>query len=350
MLHIPPPNVPIVTGATAITNATKGATFILVFNEAIWMGTHLEHSLLNPNQMRHHGITVQDNPYANESLQLQALDDEFSNPLQNGGIIIVFNTRTPTAHELATCAHVVLSSPAPWNPCDVQQFPTHHDEEGETIMHEIARLSMFDLSTLDFKRISVSRALADRLVSPVRVNEVHTNDSTGLDVPLVRIFTSKERHIGVSAKELSEQWFIGLAQAHNTIKVTTQNCTRSALLPLSRRYCSDRVFEKPLLRGDFKMDTMDVRSKSLDDNRYAQIIANKDFFAVAYLTTNKSNAGESLLCFIHEYGRPEKLTRTVRSQDRVHGKCSKICDRLPYRPNHNFADGVVREIRKNGSM
>jgi hypothetical protein len=66
MLHIPPPNVPIVTGATAITNATKGATFILVFNEAIWMGTHLEHSLLNPNQMRHHGITVQDNPYANE--------------------------------------------------------------------------------------------------------------------------------------------------------------------------------------------------------------------------------------------------------------------------------------------
>ncbi len=54
-------------------------------------------------------------------------------------------------------------------------------------------------------------------MSPVRVNEVHTNDSTGLDVPLVRIFTSKERHIGVSAKELSEQWFIGLAQAHNTI-------------------------------------------------------------------------------------------------------------------------------------
>lgn len=151
-------NIPIVTGATAITSATTGATFILVFNEAIWMGSHLEHSLLNPNQMRHHGITVQDNPYANEPLRIHASDDDFSIPLRTDGTIIFFNSRTPTAYELATCTHIVMSSAAPWNPREVQ-FPAHHDEEGDTSTHEIAHVSIsdntFDLSTLDFEHTSI---------------------------------------------------------------------------------------------------------------------------------------------------------------------------------------------------
>ncbi len=52
-------NVPIVTGATAVTSSMTGETIILVFHEAIWMGNELDHSLLNPNQLRHHGVTVQ---------------------------------------------------------------------------------------------------------------------------------------------------------------------------------------------------------------------------------------------------------------------------------------------------
>jgi uncharacterized protein YggL (DUF469 family) len=36
-------------------------------------------------------------------------------------------------------------------------------------------------------------------------------------------------------------------------------------------------------------------------------MANKDFFAVAYPMTNKSDAGDALRQFINEYGRPEKL-------------------------------------------
>ena len=55
--------VPIVTGATAWTSKVNGQTYILVFNEALWMGDVLEHSLINPNQLRHFGVTVQDNPY-----------------------------------------------------------------------------------------------------------------------------------------------------------------------------------------------------------------------------------------------------------------------------------------------
>ena len=64
----------------------------------------------------------------------------------------------------------------------------------------------------------------------------------------------------------------------------------------------------PLLRGNFCTDTMDRRCKSMNGSRYTQIMANKDFFAVAYPMTNKSEAVELLCQFINKYGRPEKLT------------------------------------------
>jgi hypothetical protein len=74
-------NVPIVTGATAITNTQTGETVIFVFNEAIWMGDQLEHSLLNPNQLCHHWVLVQDNPYDKQSLHLSSDDDEITIPM-----------------------------------------------------------------------------------------------------------------------------------------------------------------------------------------------------------------------------------------------------------------------------
>jgi hypothetical protein len=54
--------VPIVTGATAWTCQSTGETMILVFYEALWMGKNMDHLLVNPNQLRHYGVTVQDNP------------------------------------------------------------------------------------------------------------------------------------------------------------------------------------------------------------------------------------------------------------------------------------------------
>ena len=48
----------VVNGAIAWTCLHSGETFILFFNEALWMGEDLEHTLLNPNQIHHHRINV----------------------------------------------------------------------------------------------------------------------------------------------------------------------------------------------------------------------------------------------------------------------------------------------------
>ena len=105
-------NVPIVTGATAVTSSsTTGGTVILVFNEANWMGDQLDHSLLNPNQLRHQGVTVQDNPYAPTALPMASHhDDEFVMPKQADGTTIFFSSRIPSNHELDQCKHITLLS------------------------------------------------------------------------------------------------------------------------------------------------------------------------------------------------------------------------------------------------
>ena len=55
-------NVPIVSAGTAWTSNQTGQTYILVFNEGLWMGDQMESTLINQNQLRHFGVDVQDNP------------------------------------------------------------------------------------------------------------------------------------------------------------------------------------------------------------------------------------------------------------------------------------------------
>ena len=338
--------VPIVTGATAWTTQATGETYILVFHEALWMGNTMDHSLLNPNQMRHYGIQVNDNPYGDVQMHLASEDGSVIIPLHSEGTTIYLQSRTPSEKELQTCVHVTLTSASPWDPREVC-FPEPKQlvEEGNWPTNQVNALARRDCQESQWS----SNEFATRLLAEVRIDVILD------DVPMRRTFTSNERHSDVSSAELSDRWGIGLLQAQNTIRITTQKGIRSAILPLSRRYRADRVYERPLLRGDYYTDTMDGRCKSLDGNKFAQVFASKDLFAVSYPMESKSHAGEGLRQFVQDFGRPEKLTF-----DGSREQCGKKTEFMknvrkydikyhvtePDRPNHNFAEGVIREIRK----
>ena len=67
------------------------------------------------------------------------------------------------------------------------------------------------------------REFTHQLISQVQVN-----------IPVAKkTFISNERHSTVNADDLSNRWNISLAQAQQTLKVTTQRGIRSAALPLS---------------------------------------------------------------------------------------------------------------------
>ena len=247
-------NVPIVSGATAWTCQETGDTYILVFHESLWMGDIMDHTLVNPNQLRHFGIKVQDNPYGGTEMHLSTESNDMYFPLRSEGTMIYLDTCTPTEQELhEECVHIQLSSKSPWNPHAVQ-FPefTRRAEAGtpainRTTAHittsvELACSCVDVCSCAGNIVCPCPQQITERLIAQVRVPEVLTTD-----VPGRRTFISDERHTSVTPAILSERWCIGIVQARNMIKVTTQKGVRSAILPLSRRYRADRVFERPLL-------------------------------------------------------------------------------------------------------
>jgi hypothetical protein len=179
--------VPIVTGATAWTSQVEFATYILVFHETLWMGDVLEHSLLNPNQLRHCGVWVQDNPYADVKLHLETEDGGITIPTKAKGTTIYVPTRTPTDRELQECPHIIMSSNSEWNPRD-PQFPEPANRIEQGLFQP--RISSTYTKTMEMNPYSI---VEQQLIAEIRVDMPD-------DVPVRRTFISKEtRHLGVSA-------------------------------------------------------------------------------------------------------------------------------------------------------
>ena len=59
-------NVTIVSGSTAWDGHALGQTYIIVINDALYYGIKLDHSLINPNQIRAYGVLFWENPYDKE--------------------------------------------------------------------------------------------------------------------------------------------------------------------------------------------------------------------------------------------------------------------------------------------
>jgi hypothetical protein len=55
-------DIPVVQAVTAYTDPESGETFILVINQALFLGDDFQTSLINPNQLQSHGIIVDDCP------------------------------------------------------------------------------------------------------------------------------------------------------------------------------------------------------------------------------------------------------------------------------------------------
>eukprot|EP00978_Attheya_sp_CCMP212_P032252 scaffold125014_cov51-Attheya_sp.AAC.1 len=68
-------NVLIVKGAMAFDDLDTGKTYILVFNESLFYGQALDHSLINPNQLRSYGVHCWDNPFDDERGLCIEIDD-----------------------------------------------------------------------------------------------------------------------------------------------------------------------------------------------------------------------------------------------------------------------------------
>jgi hypothetical protein len=80
-------------------------------------------SLVNPNQLRAYGSTVQDNPFAGPMCNSNEGDKDVISILTfAAGTNISIKIRTPTQKELDSCPNVFLTSDTEWEPNDIK-FP-----------------------------------------------------------------------------------------------------------------------------------------------------------------------------------------------------------------------------------
>ena len=179
--------VPVITGTTLWTSSQDGDEYILIFNETLWMGDTLQHTLVNPNQLRAYSTTVQDNPFASSPLIFDPPTGPVI-PLTTMGTIIYCNTCAPSDHKLSSLPHITLSSSATWDPHNIV-FPTNCVWGGGEHNTHISSISSSapDLTST----IHGPATFHSRLVSSI---QVHTPSKSPDELPTTPTFQSKSRH------------------------------------------------------------------------------------------------------------------------------------------------------------
>ena len=362
-------NVPIVSGATAWTCPSTRVTYILVLNESLYYGTKLDHTLLNPNQIRHNGVDFWDNPYDKERALSIQVDRGPTISLEFVGIKLQFESKVPTNEELNNCEHIEITSSVLWEPSEVtlgQATSKRVTNEKRTVKkvgtlynadHPYSHstsdsFTYADPASIDSIIHQIEPSMIDikeRIIKNIQTERYE-------DIPARRTFISNDRHKGVTADNIAELWCIGKKKAEATLEATTQKGTRSAILPINRSNRNDRVYNLRRLDAKFATDTLYSEVKSLHDMKCAQIYSNKVGFAVCYPMTAASGQliGQSLKDFAHDFGIPNHLTfdgaqaqvgkgtlfmKTVKQYD------IKYHVSAPRRPNENPAEGSIRQLK-----
>ena len=346
-------NVEICTAATAFDDDTTGLTYILVFNQGLWFGSKMQHSLINPNQCRAYGIQICDDPF--DPFRTLSIYDPISDltiPLYMNGTICSLKTRVPTPQELQECPHITMTSDLPWDPSTLDT--TFAPKEEERIPRNIRQVRTITISSeSDLVLSQISDALTQPTLLPALVAGVqHRNPKRH-----VLAIATNDRHSEVTPEALSAKWQIGLQAAKDTLKVTTQHGIRHAIHPLKRRYRTDNMsLSLRRLNTRFYTDTLFAKVTSLKGNTCAQIFVTNDIgFVRVYPMSSKSQAGEALRDLADDVGIPNEIACDGASEQvgpksdfmkTVNYLRTRIKQTEPYSPWQNIAESGIRELKK----
>ena len=130
----------ILSEATGYKSA-NGHNYILVFNESLYI-KEMQHTLINPNQCRHFGSEIQDNPYdADKPMAISIPYSEFTACLQSEGTIIFLDTWYPFQKYLEAHPHIDMTSR---HHCNTHQIQFPQNKYG--VQEEIEGQNLSDTS------------------------------------------------------------------------------------------------------------------------------------------------------------------------------------------------------------
>ena len=311
-------DVPIVNASTTFTNDETGETLILRFNQVLWYGKRLSMSLINPNQIRHSGLAVSDDP-TDKTRDFGIVGDDFYIPIGMSGTTVLFTSRVPTQWEMENCRIVKLTLDVRWNPSQVTfaSVTPLANETLEMVTHRtvcaldnVPRFDDDDCTCCSDLSVYEPTHMLRRMVSSVHVATSHRDDYT------IAYIGAKDRHSRVTPETVAKKFRCGLETAQRTLKTTTQRGIRHAIFPLHRRYRVDHLnLHRKRLYDTFYMDTLFSKVKSLGGYTCAQLITNGTFTKVYPMESKaSSNIARALQQFIDDVGVPDNLVCDFASE------------------------------------
>lgn len=334
---------PIVSVAVAYDDETSHTTFILVFNQVLYV-EELCHNLISPFQMRMNDIIVKDVPIRLlvNTMDLNQIDPSEHSiivkepslkiPLKLRGTVSYFNTRKPTLRELEEFPQIVMTYMTPsWDP---------HDElfgkEEERLRIEVDNYN--ELQVVKGDR-HISSILSERVM-------IASVDAT----------KSARRKGTVKPEELAKRWHISLEVAKRTIENTTQKGVRDfAHMSGTRRlrHLTQQLAYRPINAVCYT-DTMLAMTPSLF-NKYtcAQIYCTDFDWTKVYPMKSRQEAHYTLDMLHQRYGAfkvmiPDNAKEFILGsfKDKLRRAGTVIAPIEAYSPNQNRAESAIRELKR----
>ena len=376
---------PLATVGTVWTDPINGKEYLLVINQAIYLGDDLKHSLLNPNQLRATGLQVDDCPRQFDKRSTHSImveDPQVTIPLALHGVISYFHSRKPTPSDVEELEWITLTGTARWDPKD----PTYSQMEDQMIaalqttsaqltldQEETETRCIGAATTMSLQPIELQDDLHSRLVSAVNIT---LDSAIEEDIQIAAIRTSTqepeaedylfEPEQTVSAvaidgtkpkilpEKLAAEWNIGLATAKRTLKATTQVGLRNIFSPSERKVRLKAPWLKfPTINTKIFADALFTKVPSIHKDAGAVVFTNGKGFDSLYPFLSKGHYPERLMSFIHDFGVPKVLV-TDGASEMQRGKGQSIANEYhinlkvtaPYSPWQNKAETTVREIKR----
>eukprot|EP00590_Aulacoseira_subarctica_P011644 CAMPEP_0172424146 /NCGR_PEP_ID=MMETSP1064-20121228/21716_1 /TAXON_ID=202472 /ORGANISM="Aulacoseira subarctica , Strain CCAP 1002/5" /LENGTH=1711 /DNA_ID=CAMNT_0013165931 /DNA_START=811 /DNA_END=5943 /DNA_ORIENTATION=- len=280
-------NVPIATCATAYDHPALQETLILLFHETLYFGKAMDHSLLNPNQLRDNGLTVDCCPRQYDKSSMHAIyfpEEDLSLPFQMHGCISYLPTRLPTTKELEDCRYIEMTSERKWDP--------YSD---------------------DFQ--DIERPLSVKL-------DIVTNICDSRNIYAT---TSVDRRCDIDAQTLATRLGISHYVASETLKCTTQLASRTISGPFNKRLRTHQSHVRyPRINDFLYSDTFFASVPSKPRNHTcAQLFVTSKGFCEAHPMKTKGDAGDKLNTFITNTGIPLGLITDGAKEENL-GKWEEV--------------------------
>jgi hypothetical protein len=102
---------------TVWTSPNTGHEYLLVGDQMLWFGSQMDHSLINPNQIREYGIPVYDNPFSQSQFGINCNDDFI--PFNTMGTIVYFESCVPANGLEMHNLPIIMLTGEDWDPINV---------------------------------------------------------------------------------------------------------------------------------------------------------------------------------------------------------------------------------------